>query len=91
MWSIGINSILSTTAVVAAQNIASCPGYSISNIQQTVSGLTAELFLAGDACNVYGADLPNLTLTVEYQSSESVISDWLIDTYSFSESHTCTH
>lgn len=91
MWSIGINSILSTSAVVAAQNVASCPGYSVSNIQQSVNGLTADLFLAGDACNVYGADLPNLTLTVEYQSSESVISNRLTNTHSSSKSDTRTH
>lgn len=46
----------------------SCPGYSASNVQQSGSGLTADLTLAGEACNAYGTDLPNLTLTVEYQS-----------------------
>jgi len=48
----------------------SCPGYSASNVQQTGSGLTADLALAGEACNVFGTDLPNLTLTVEYQSGK---------------------
>lgn len=55
-------------AVVLGQE--SCPGYSASNVQQTGSGLTADLTLAGEACNAYGTDLPNLTLTVEYQSGK---------------------
>lgn len=52
--------------LVAAQQ--SCPGYTASNIQQSGVGLTADLQLAGPACNIYGLDLPQLTLTVEYQS-----------------------
>lgn len=47
-----------------------CPGYRASNVQQTASGLTANLNLAGPACNIYGTDLRNLTLTVEYQSGK---------------------
>lgn len=45
-----------------------CPGYTATNVQQTSAGLTADLTLAGEACNVYGTDLVNLTLTVEYQT-----------------------
>ncbi len=45
-----------------------CPGYAARNIRQTTNGLAADLHLAGTACNIYGTDLPNLTLTVEYQS-----------------------
>lgn len=47
-----------------------CPGYLASNVQRTISGLTAELKLAGKACNVYGTDVEDLTLTVEYQSAD---------------------
>ena len=50
---------------------ADCPGYAATNVQQSSSGLTADLYLAGAPCNVYGTDLPNLTLTVEYQSGRS--------------------
>lgn len=57
-------------ALVAGQDITTCPGYSASNVQQNANGLTADLTLAGEACNAYGTDLPNLTLTVEYQSGE---------------------
>lgn len=64
-------------AVVLGQ--ASCPGYSASNIQQSGSGLTADLTLAGEACNAYGIDLPNLTLTVEYQSGNVSVWQWRIN------------
>jgi N-terminal barrel of NtMGAM and CtMGAM, maltase-glucoamylase len=56
--------LLTTSSL--AQN--DCPGYTASNVQQSSTGLTADLQLAGPACNIYGTDLPNLTLTVEYQA-----------------------
>ncbi|KIX02478.1 uncharacterized protein Z518_08419 [Rhinocladiella mackenziei CBS 650.93] len=51
----------------AAQN--PCPGYTATNVEPTEHGLIANLHLAGPACNVYGTDLPNLTLSVEYQTA----------------------
>jgi alpha-glucosidase len=56
------------TTQCSAQN--ECPGYTAASVQQTSNGLTADLQLAGPACNVYGTDLPNLTLTVEYQTGK---------------------
>ncbi|KAL2888994.1 glycosyl hydrolase family 31 [Ceratocystis lukuohia] len=47
-----------------------CPGYEISNIVESSSSLTADLDLASDPCNIYGTDIPNLTLTVEYQDPD---------------------
>lgn len=47
-----------------------CPGYKASNMVNTSHGLTANLTLAGTACNVYGTDIENLRLTVEYQSED---------------------
>lgn len=48
---------------------ASCPGYKASNVKsrggQVVS---ADLNLAGAPCNVYGTDLDNLKLVVEYET-----------------------
>jgi hypothetical protein len=49
----------------------SCPGYSASGVIQTATGLTADLTLAGAACNVYGNDIQNLKLTVNYDSGKS--------------------
>lgn len=53
---------------VDAQTV--CPGYIASNVQASDNGLTADLNLAGTGCSVYGNDIENLTLTVEYQSSD---------------------
>lgn len=47
--------------------IEQCPGYAASNIQ-TIGGqvMSADLSLAGTACNTYGTDLDSLVLQVEY-------------------------
>ncbi|KAI9714568.1 MAG: hypothetical protein M1812_006373 [Candelaria pacifica] len=45
-----------------------CPGYTASNVVNTTNGLTASLTLAGPACNIYGSDIADLSLMVEYQS-----------------------
>ncbi len=47
-----------------------CPGYFATNVKKTSNGLTADLTLAGPACNTFGNDLENLTLQVEYQTGE---------------------
>ncbi len=47
-----------------------CPGYSASNVETTRNTLTADLTLAGEACNAYGTDLEELTLEVTYETSE---------------------
>lgn len=46
-----------------------CPGYQASNVQISATGLTASLTLAGSPCNVYGTDIEDLILTVEYQTT----------------------
>lgn len=71
MWSSSALVLATSAALVAGQNTSTCPGYSASNVQRNADGLTADLTLAGEACNAYGIDLPNLTLTVEYQSGRS--------------------
>ena len=52
-----------------SSSIESCPGYKASNVQKTSGKLTADLTFAGDECNVYGSDIKDLRLLVEYQSS----------------------
>jgi alpha-glucosidase len=60
------------TAALAVWSVyaqsSTCPGYTASNITTTDIGLTAQLTLAGQACNTYGIDLEKLTLLVEYQT-----------------------
>jgi hypothetical protein len=71
--------VLAATAVIAStidlrasssDPLASCPGYKASNVKTTSSSLTADLSLAGKACNVYGTDLTDLTLSVVYETGE---------------------
>lgn len=51
--------------------LAKCPGYRASNVRTTSSTLTADLNLAGPACNVYGTDLTHLTLSVTYETGKT--------------------
>ena len=50
--------------------VDNCTGYAASNIVETDSSLTADLTLAGAACNLYSEDIKDLKLVVEYQTSE---------------------
>nr|VWP01427.1 Neutral alpha-glucosidase AB [Ganoderma boninense] len=52
-----------------SKNVSSCPGYTLSSLQETQNGLTAKLDLGGAACNAYGHDIANLTLEVSYDTT----------------------
>ena len=43
-------------------------GYSLTSLKNTEYGLTADLSLAGEACNAFGLDISNLTIEVTYES-----------------------
>ena len=62
-----IPNILDTTAP-NAQDV--CPGYKATNVTDTSHGFIADLLLAGKPCNVYGNDIADLSLVVEYQSQK---------------------
>lgn len=48
---------------------SSCPGYKASNVKSNNGSIvSADLNFAGTPCNVYGTDLDNLKLLVEYQT-----------------------
>ncbi|TCD60713.1 hypothetical protein EIP91_009634 [Steccherinum ochraceum] len=49
-------------------NVSSCPGYTLQSLKETKTGLSAQLNLAGTACNAFGSDIANLTLEVTYDS-----------------------
>lgn len=53
-----------------AKDLSSCPGYVATKQWETRSGFYADLELGGDACNVFGIDLPQLKLEVEYETEE---------------------
>lgn len=63
----------------SSDRLASCPGYEASNVKTTGSSLTADLSLAGAACNAYGDDLTSLTLSVTYETGNYLIPQtWTI-------------
>jgi alpha-glucosidase len=45
-----------------------CPGYRASNVKHYSHGLTANLTLTGEPCNVFGKDILDLSLKVSYQA-----------------------
>ncbi|KAJ3982734.1 glycoside hydrolase family 31 protein [Lentinula detonsa] len=49
-----------------------CPGYNLTNAVSQGATFTANLVLAGIACNVFGTDLEILNLTVTYQSENRI-------------------
>jgi alpha-glucosidase len=53
--------------------VDSCPGYTASNVVTAESSLTADLTLAGAACNAYSDDIKDLKLVVEYQTGKYTI------------------
>lgn len=54
----------------ASANLDACPGYKATHVVTNGPALSAELTLAGEACNVYGPDVEKLTLDVTYETSE---------------------
>lgn len=47
-----------------------CHHHRVSNVKEHKYGLTADLDLQGRECNVYGRDVPELRLVVEYQAKD---------------------
>lgn len=62
--------LLPLAGLALAAPLEDCPGYKASNVEQSQTGLTADLILAGEPCDVYGNDLPDLKLLVEHQTGE---------------------
>jgi alpha-glucosidase len=52
----------------SSSQLDDCPGYKAYNVKQLGETLTADLKLAGEPCDTYGSDLPNLKLLVEAQT-----------------------
>lgn len=83
MWvlsKIGLFAGLASAGLITTRDYPSddpltkCPGYKASNVKTTSTGLTADLTLAGAACDVYGDDLTDLTLEVSYDTGMFIIA-----------------
>lgn len=71
---------VSARAIAPRQTNDTCvsSGYTVSNVQQSGTGLSADLSLAGPACNSYGKDIENLRLTVSYDTGK-LLEDYHVD------------
>ncbi|KIJ63989.1 glycoside hydrolase family 31 protein [Hydnomerulius pinastri MD-312] len=58
--------------VTYSMNVTDCPGYALGSLQESDYGLTAQLTLAGAACNAFGTDIKDLTIEVTYASQSTV-------------------
>ncbi|KAF9443144.1 glycoside hydrolase family 31 protein [Macrolepiota fuliginosa MF-IS2] len=59
-------------ADVDPAKLDACPGYRATNVKVSGGRLTADLTLAGQACNVFGQDLQALSLSVAYETNERI-------------------
>ncbi|EGE08930.1 alpha-glucosidase [Trichophyton equinum CBS 127.97] len=86
---LALAAVFATTALSATASLEECPGYKVSNVRDNGHTLKADLQLAGKACNVYGKDIKQLKLRVEYQTHERlhvIIEDSKEDVYQVPES-----
>lgn len=60
----------SSATDVDPAKLDACPGYQATNVKINGGSLTADLNLAGQACNVFGEDLQKLSLSVAYETSK---------------------
>ncbi|KAJ8583907.1 hypothetical protein M405DRAFT_827759 [Rhizopogon salebrosus TDB-379] len=61
-----------SSATSYSMNVTNCPGYALGSLQESDIGLTAQLTLAGPACNAYGLDISYLSIEVTYQSQSTL-------------------
>lgn len=56
--------------VTNPSTLDACPGHDVIRASSTGSSLSADLVLAGNACNVFGKDVSKLKLEVTYETSK---------------------
>ncbi|KAI0761474.1 alpha-glucosidase [Trametes elegans] len=49
-----------------------CPGYNVQNVSSSGANFTADLVLAGKACNVFGEDIEQLKLELTYETKDRI-------------------
>ncbi|GLB41383.1 putative glycosyl hydrolase 31 family protein [Lyophyllum shimeji] len=61
--------LLAPLVFASTRNVSTCPGYTLHSLVETPSGLSAQLSLAGEACNAFGEDISALTVEVAYETT----------------------
>ncbi|KAH9857437.1 alpha-glucosidase [Lenzites betulinus] len=69
---LGQLALLSSATVTDPAVLDACPGYKAKNVFTFGLKLTADLVLAGKACNVYGNDIAKLKLEVTYENEDRI-------------------
>ncbi|KAI0657124.1 alpha-glucosidase [Cubamyces menziesii] len=64
--------LLSRATVIDPAALDACPGYRAKNVFTFGPKLTADLVLAGKACNVFGPDIEQLKLEVTYETTDRI-------------------
>lgn len=64
--------LIAVASAAVADNSAAdkCPGYKASNVKTSAHSLTADLKLAGKACNAFSKDVERLKLVVSYDTGK---------------------
>ncbi|KAI1749329.1 glycosyl hydrolases family 31-domain-containing protein [Xylaria castorea] len=81
--------LVASASGALSASVDDCPGYTASNVVEGDGKLAADLTLAGTACNIYGTDLTDLKLLVEYQTDSRLhvkIYDADLQVYQIQES-----
>ncbi|TFK45940.1 alpha-glucosidase [Heliocybe sulcata] len=71
VW-LGLCAAVVTATWIDPQVLDACPGYTATNVVTNTSALTADLVLAGTACNVFGNDIEKLALEVVYETETRI-------------------
>ncbi|EJD48260.1 hypothetical protein AURDEDRAFT_61187 [Auricularia subglabra TFB-10046 SS5] len=61
-----------SVAAAVDPKLANCPGYKAENVVVSELAITADVNIAGKACNAYSRDLNNLRLVVQYQTKDRI-------------------
>ncbi|WEW58161.1 glycosyl hydrolase [Emydomyces testavorans] len=60
------------TSAVTAKTRSKCNGYAVKDVQEKPFQLEANLELIGEGCGIYGPDIPELSLSVTYETDSRI-------------------
>ncbi|KAF9043930.1 alpha-glucosidase [Panaeolus papilionaceus] len=66
------SALTGSAAEVDPKVLDACPGYRATKIKTRLNGMSAELVLGAEPCNVFGDDIPKLNLDVTYETKDRI-------------------